>query len=343
MLEIHEKETWEGFPFMQDKGLFLQSFHQKELYESLGQRTWLFEVTGIRSLVTKIEAKRGTFLFLPYGPMPSDADSEAFTAFFTELRTLAQEEGASFIRVSPYWEETDEKKALLVGHGFRPAPIHMLAETLWVLDLEGKTDEQLLEGMEKKHRNLVRRAIKDGVEISRTTTPEAVDRFVELHWETRERHQFTPYPKDFFRNQVRLFAEDDQVLVIEATHGGELLASAIIMTYGKVGAYHHGASSSNPEHRKIPASYLIQWEAIQEARRRGCSRYNFWGVAPYRLDAEGKRVYENLKHPFCGITHFKTGFGGHRVDLLPCHDLVVNARYYLNWSIEKVRKWKRGF
>lgn len=305
----------------------------------MGQKTWLFELTNgsnpIHSLVTKVEARRGTFLYLPYGPMMADfADREGLKQFFHELKKNAHEEKASFIRVSPYWLETTENKELLAELGFRQAPIHMLAETLWLLDLQEKSEEELLMGMDKKHRNLVRRAEKDGVTIQTTVDPQAVERFIDLHWETVSRHQFTPYPKSYFRDQVRIFAENDQVLVFEASLQNDLLASAIIMYYGKAGAYHHGASSSRPEHRKIPASYLLQWEVIKEAQRRGCSVYNFWGIAPPSA---------NSQHPFYGITHFKTGFGGRQMDLMPCHDLVIHPKYYLNWGVEKFRKWRRGF
>jgi lipid II:glycine glycyltransferase (peptidoglycan interpeptide bridge formation enzyme) len=302
----------------------------------MGQKTWLLSWgDSVRALVTKVEAKRGTFLYLPYGPMVSDpSDLESLKAFFHELRNKAREEKASFIRVSPYWQENEQNKKLLESLGFRSAPIHMLAETLWLLDLEGKPEETILMEMEKKHRNLVRRAEKDGVVIKASKDSEAVERFINLHWETMSRHHFTPYPKSYFRQQVELFSPADQVVVFEAYLGETLLASAIIMYYGKAGAYHHGASSSNPEHRKIPASYLLQWEAIREAKKRGLSHYNFWGIAPQGADQ---------KHPFYGITHFKTGFGGRQMDLVPCHDLVISPKYYVNWSVEKFRKWKRGF
>jgi len=332
--EITDQQSWEAFPPLSEQGLFLQSFRQKQLYESIGQKTWLFEDEGrlVRALVTKVEAKRGTFLYLPYGPMTASPSRETLEGFFSQLKAFGKEQGASFIRMSPYWKENDHNLQLLSSLGLRPAPIHVLAETLWLLDLS-PSEEELMMGMEKKHRNLVRRAGKDGVEIKQTTDPEAVERFINLHWETVHRHKFTPYPKDYFRQQVELFAKDDQVKVFEAYHRNELLASAIIMYYGKMGAYHHGASSSKKEHRKIPASYLMQWEAIKEAKRRGCSSYNLWGISPDK----------NTKHPFYGITHFKKGFGGYQMDLIPCHDLVINARYYLNWMVETLRKWKRGF
>lgn len=339
MREITDINEWEDFNPLQEKGIFLQSAGQKELYELLGQKTWLYEYESkhghkTRSLVTKISAKRGTFLYLPYGIMMEDkTDMDSLENFVAELRALAKSEGASFIRISPYWVENQENKQILKRLNFTQAPIHMLAETLWILDLDNKTEEDLMMGMEKKHRNLVRRAGRDGVEIKISTDSEAVERFINLHWQTVGRHNFTPYPKDYFRKQVELFSKNDEVQVIEAYLGDDLLASAIIMYYGKVGAYHHGASSSKPEHRKIPASYLLQWEAIKEAQKRGCTRYNFWGISPNK----------NPKHPFYGITHFKTGFGGYQHDLIPCHDLVLNNKYYLNWIVETARKWKRGF
>ena len=109
-----------------------------------------------------------------------------------------------------------------------------------------------------------------------------------------------------------------------------MLASAIIMYYGHQGAYHHGASIPT----KIPASYLLQWEAIKEAKQRGKKFYNFWGIAPDDAPAS---------HPFKGITLFKTGFGGQKYELLPCQDLPLSFKYNLTRVIELVRKKKRGF
>ena len=263
--------------------------------------------------------------------------------FFRALREKALLEQADFIRVSPFIEEGEASIRLFRQSGFRQAPLHMLAETLWVKDLKGKSEQELLNEMEKKHRNLVRRAEKEGVRVTTTTALEAVDRFLPLMKETVHRHQFVPYPDDYFRDQLSFFAQDDEVLMYEGWVEGELVVSAMVMHFGQVGAYHHGASSSDPKFRRIPVSYLIQWEAIRESRRRGASFYNFWGIAPFSLNADGKREYVSPKHPFNGITHFKCGFGGRRVDLLPCQDLILTWRYWFTWLIESFRKWKRGF
>lgn len=337
LTEITDKQQWEAFPPLQEDGLFLQSWPQKMLDESLGDQVWMMEYRGsstIRSLVTKVTAKRGTFLYLPYGPLvEGEKNRDDLHKFFEGLKQLAQKEKAAFIRMSPFWPEDDQHRELAKSLGFQKAPLHMLAETLWLLDLKDKSEEELMKGMEKKHRNLIRRAAKDGVEIRKSTDPQAVERFWALYSQTFKRHNFVPYPKKLILGQLEQFSAHNQALMLEAVYEGEVLASAMVMYYGNTAAYHHGASSSDPKYRKIPASYLLQWTAIQEASQRGMKWYNFWGIAPDK----------NPKHPFYGITHFKCGFGGRRMDLLSCQDLALNGKYLITKSIETLRKWKRGF
>ncbi|MBU1166850.1 peptidoglycan bridge formation glycyltransferase FemA/FemB family protein, partial [Patescibacteria group bacterium] len=181
------------------------------------------------------------------------------------------------------------------------------------------------------NRNLIRRAERDGVEIRKSTSDEAVEEFIRLHKDTKLKHQFTPYPDDFFRAQVKHFREDNEVLVINGYYHGEVIGSAIVMFYGQMASYHHGANSI--EHQKIPVSYLIQWEAIKEAKNRGLKIYNFWGVSPDK----------DKPHPISGVSHFKRGFGGYQFDLLHCQDLPLGPSYAVNYVTETIRRKRRGY
>lgn len=337
LLEIKDRNQWEDFVKSHPSGTFLQSWEFGELNKTLGDKPLYLGISrgdqilkGV-ALVIRVRAKRGDFLYIPYGPLLIDNDLFAF--FVGKIREIAKAEKVAFVRVSPWMSDTPEHRELFKQNGFRPAPMHMLAEHLWLLDLRGKSSEQLFSGVEKKHRNLIRRAEKEGVSVHISTKDEDIEKFITLHEETFKRHNFHPYPLNYFRNQVKLFREHDEVIVFSAEKDGVLLASAVIMYYGNTASYHHGASTSDPELRKIPASYLLQWKAVEEALKRGCTTYNFWGIAPN----------ENPKHPFYGITHFKTGFGGHRFDLLHCQDLPISKKYLLNFAVESFRKWKRGF
>jgi peptidoglycan pentaglycine glycine transferase (the first glycine) len=106
------------------------------------------------------------------------------------------------------------------------------------------------------------------------------------------------------------------------------LASALVVFTQSTAFYHQGASI----HTKYPVPYLLQWEAIKEAKRRGCRYYNFWGISePGRTPKA-----------WSGLTLFKQGFGGHKVQYLPTQDLVLSPKYYFNWLYEKHLYFKRG-
>lgn len=201
--------------------------------------------------------------------------------------------------------------------------------------------------MRKTTRNLIRRAERDGVEVTASSDPVAdLETFINLHDETRKRHGFTPYSNAFFRAQVKHFAANDECTVYLAKHQGQILATSVHMhAFGET-SYHHGASVQS----KVPASYLLQWRAIQDALKRGDHIYNFWGIAPMgdRKSEVGDQETKNQQpktknHPFAGVTLFKTGFGGTSLPLIHCRDLPLTPKYWLTYAFETMRKWKRGF
>ena len=331
--EIKKKEDWENFMLAQDRPPFLQSWNTAEQYEAMGEKTWRLgiyddsKLVGV-ALVILTRAKRGNYLYLPYGPVLKNWNKQHLVNLTEYLKQRGREEGFDFIRVSPFIERTELNKKLFQEAGYRISPIHMLAEELWVLDITPDEDD-LLMNMRKTTRNLIRRAIKDEVEIKREISEEGVKKFIGLHDFTKDRHNFVAYPDQLFYEQVKNFAPDDQVIVWSASHQNELIASAIMMYYGNSASYHHGASKIS----KVPASYLIQWESIHEAKKRGFREYNFWGIT----------VTEDKKHPFYGISRYKQGFGGELRYLLPAQDYPLTSKYWLNYVIESLRRVKRGF
>lgn len=330
--EVNNKKEWEDFVFS-NIPIFLQSWNIANLHLALGDKVFRLgiydngQLKGV-ALMIKVIARRGVFLYCPYGPIFKNWEDIYFTTLVDYLKKLGEREGASFIKISPFIENNEENQKIFLKHEFKNAPIHILAETLWLLDLN-KSEEELLSEMRKTNRNLIRRAIKENVKIIKSNDIKDIDIFLSLHKETVQRHKFTPYTDEFIKKQVEAFKDDNQAVIFTALHNNECLASAIIMYYGNMASYHHGASKPS----KIPASYLLQWEAIKEAKNRNCKIYNFWGI----YDGNKKN------HPFRGITHFKTGFGGYKKQLLHCQDLPLKTSYYFTYLLETLRKIKRGF
>lgn len=371
------RQEWDAFLKEQRFSPFLQSWTMGEVYADIGQEPIRLEVredgkiVGICQAIL-VPARRGRHLMVQYGPITSDLLSvtgyQVFEILVNGLKEEARKHSCSFIRMSPF--SNQQHATALKGID---SPLHLLAEHIWYLPLKKEnlwnqitdnklqitetiTPEDILMSMRKTTRNLIRRAEKDGVTVELSTDPiRDVEEFIRLHDETRKRHGFTPYTNSFFRAQVKRFAEDGHALVYIARHEGQVLATSIHMQFGGETSYHHGASQLT----KVPASYLLQWRAIQDALKRGDSIYNFWGIAPVEEEIDDEPVQQNqpaspilkaksykLKasnHPFAGVTLFKTGFGGQLLNLEHCFDVPLSNTYYLTRAFEFVRKWKRGF
>ncbi|MCD6402586.1 peptidoglycan bridge formation glycyltransferase FemA/FemB family protein [bacterium] len=338
--EIKDKKTWEDFLLKCEEKTFLQSWNWGEFQKRMGNKIWrlsIFENGGdpiSTALVVKIVAKRGKFLFLPHGPVIksqiSNLKSQILEVFLERLKEIAKEEKVDFIRVSPIWERNKENIEIFKKLGFREGPIHMHPEETWQLDIK-KPEEELLLQMRKTTRYLIRKAQKNkDIEISKSQDLKDIEIFENLYLTTVKRQHFVPFSLDYLKNELLAFKGDNQISIFLGKYKEEIVCGGIFVFWQNLAFYHHGASLL--KYPKIPVSYLLQWEAIKEAKRRDCEFFNFWGIAPEKSPPS---------HPWAGLTLFKMGFGGERIKYVKTQDLPLSKKYWLNFLIEKIRKKKR--
>jgi peptidoglycan pentaglycine glycine transferase (the first glycine) len=103
------------------------------------------------------------------------------------------------------------------------------------------------------------------------------------------------------------------------------------MFYSGTAFYHHAISV--PQFSKMSVPYAVMWEAIVEAKRRGCSMFDFWGY----IDPE-----KQPKHPWAGPTLFKMGFGGKSYEYVKTQDYPLSWRYWPIAIFETIRRIRRG-
>jgi lipid II:glycine glycyltransferase (peptidoglycan interpeptide bridge formation enzyme) len=357
-----DQRQWDDFLTSQSYKPFLQSWTMGEVYKAIGQepvRLIVKDGENVQGICFGhiVPARRGRHLSIPYGPVlewkeESGKRKEMVTELVRELSRVAKEHGCSFIRMSPFWEKSETVDRSFEQIGAKSSPLHLLAEHLWYLPLKTSdtwtgdsagvqlNPEDLFKTLRATHRNLIRRAQKEGVTIRASTDPNTdIEHFLKLHDETRKRHGFTAYTDSFFRAQVELFTPRGEATLYLAHYQDQVIAASVHMHIGGETSYHHGAST--PAFSKIPASYLLQWTAIEDAIKRGDHVYNFWGIAP-TTDVSGTLRPEK-GHPFAGVTLFKTGFPGKLLELTHCRDIPLSASYHLTRGFELLRKWKRGF
>lgn len=333
-LEITDKKLWEDFLNLHPEANFLQSWYWGEFHKALNhkiQRTGFYKnnkLVGV--MLTVVEnAKRGWYLTVPGGPIIDWKDNSQTDTFVQEVKRIVKQEACVFIRVRPQLQSNDFSKSLFKKLGFINAPMHLHAELTSQLDIT-PTEEQLIANMRKATRYEIKKAQNLGIKIETSNNAKTIKKFYDLQLQTAKRQKFIPFSYKFLYEQFKVFGESGNAILYSAKLKGKLLAQAFIIFYGTETAYHYGASTDLG--RKYPGAYLIQWEAIKEAKKRGLKRYNFWGVAPEN----------NKDHRFAGLSLFKRGFGGEDFEYLHAQDLIINPfKYTINYTIETIRKLRR--
>lgn len=323
---IVSKTIWENFLLQSDQCTFLQSWNWGEFHLQLGHKIFrlgIYKNNQLAGLILaiKICAKRAIYLEIPGGPILNWQSQTEINQVFNYLKSLAAEEQAVFIRIRP--NITSVPKLNLIK-----SPMHLHAETTWVLDLE-PSEEQLLAAMRKNTRYSLKKSFSLPLKVVASKNIKDVQALYRLQLAVAKRHNFVPFSLAYLEAQFQAFLPDNQIQLFKVIYRQQVLAIAFIIFYGPEAVYHYSGSAD--QYRDIPASYALQWAVIKEAKRRGFRRYNFWGIASNH----------NPQHRFAGVTLFKTGFGGRPINYLPAHDLPLNWSYWLTYLFETIRRLVR--
>jgi lipid II:glycine glycyltransferase (peptidoglycan interpeptide bridge formation enzyme) len=375
--EIKDKMVWEDFLQECEEKTFLQSWNWGEFNKMMGEKIWRLGIYEKEQLIGtaffyKIQAKRGTFIFVPHGPnMKKQATNnkrQLLEILLGELKKIAKEEKCDFIRIAPILEKNEENIKIFKALEFKTAPTHIHPELTWELDIT-PSEEEILAQMRKTTRYLIKQAEKNtGVKIIQNQNINNLEKFDELNQRTVNRHHFVPFSLDYLKKEFLAFSPDNQpirqaqgypeciegqISIFLGEYKKELVSSGIFVFWQGIAFYHHGASSL--KYPKIPVSYLLIWEAIKEARKRGCKKFNFWGIAPVFVETKtgisnfpghevdsSKNCFPISKHPWAGLTLFKMGFGGYKKEYVKTQDFSLSRKYWLIYFFEKMRKIKRG-
>lgn len=328
--KITDKNLWEKFVLSRNPYSFLQSWAWGETNQKVGAKIFRIgfkkdgKLLGV-CLLLREDAKRGPHLLIPGGPVISWDDKKLVSFFVDTIKNIAIQEKTWFIRVRPELRDSEESHNLFKSFGFVSAPMHLHAENTWILDIS-KSEEELLSGMRKTTRYLIKKSLNLNLKLEILNDPKSASILYKLQKETAKRHKFVGFSQKLFESEIESFAKDNNVRLFVCKKGRIVLAAAIIIFYGDSAYYHFSGSTSS--FLDIPFSYFLQWQVIREAKKRGIRQYNFWGIAPN----------SDPKHRFAGVTLFKTGFGGERIDWLHAHDLPITPLYWLTYSFETLRR-----
>jgi vancomycin resistance protein VanK len=188
------------------------------------------------------------------------------------------------------------------------------------LPLAGLTEDDVLRGMNQQWRRNIKKATKEGVEVSIGTDVKA---FHDLYVHTAERDRFTPRPLRYFET---MFAAMTSAKLYLAHHQGELVAATILVRVGAHAWYLYGASSTSK--REVRGSNACQWAMIRDSLAAGCDVYDLRGITP-TLDLQDSHV---------GLIQFKVGTGGQAVRYVGEWDLPLRPLVYRAFDLYMKRR-----
>jgi len=323
----------------------LGSVHQTlawgEFQAKLGGRDkyWCFAVEDSKNqIVASALILRQTlpfkksWLYSPRGPL---ADFEhpdgraALNELLQKIQELAKQNNAVFFRFDPplLQSQNIDWKSLHAHH----AHAHYQPENTLILDLN-QSSEDLLKQMKPKGRYNIKVAQKHEVKIRVSNVKHDIAAFYNLLQQTTSRDQFSGHNQKFYEDMLAILGSQVAKLYL-AEYQNKVVAGLITTQFKDTTIYYFGASSN--ENRNVMAPYLLQWQAIQDAKAAGSKYYDFLGIAPENTDTSA----HDPTHPWAGVTDFKLKFGGARVDYQPAQEITYQPLWY---AIIKLIKKIRG-
>ncbi len=161
------------------------------------------------------------------GPLLDFTDEKLVETFLKELECYTRKHNGYCLRLDSYlaYKQRDGAGAIVEGgfdnsnivdllkkQGFQRVPKEKQEQVnfMYVLDIENKTEEEILKNMKPHARNIIRKAEKNGIEIYELSYEE-LDLFYKIMIETGQRKGFAIRGLDYYQNMYKLFSPRNEV------------------------------------------------------------------------------------------------------------------------------------
>lgn len=289
------------------------------------------KIKGTMSLLLrKVPVINRYIMYAPRGFVCDIHDKETLRELTEKAKEIAKKYKAFIFRLDPDVLQSDgEFKSIITELGYKTKNniknINQVIQPKYVfrLDVQNKTEEELLQSFESKTRYNIRLATRKGVTI-REGKREDLPIFYNIMKTTGSRDDFFIRPLEYFEkiydemgpNHVKLFI---------AEYEGEAIAAVLPILYGNKVWYLYGGSSN--VHRNLMPNYLLQWEMIKWALANKCDWYDFRGVSGFK----------NENDPQYGVYKFKKGFNPVFMEFIDemyiVYNPIVNTMFNISKSI----------
>lgn len=184
------------------------------------------------------------------------------------------------------------------------------------------SEDKLMANMHSKHRNVVKKAIKDGIIIESGINEKLLKDYVKMDNITWKRSNKIGMGIEFYKKRIECIPNNCKIYV--AYLNDEPQAGAFIYFDENYGYYMFGASIDHPH---TGSGNLLQWEIIKSLKRKGLKSYSFVGC----------RINEDKNSKYHEIQRFKQRFGGEFIEGYMFKSILNVFMYKLFLFLYKIR------
>lgn len=239
---------------------------------------------------------------------------EDYEYMLSSTRHLAKEDGIIQLNLT-HWAR---------NNGLNPLAVDSFCAS-FIIPLNEHSVDDLWMKMDSKQRNIVRKAMKNGVEFVACKGNEAVsylDDFQKLRMITQKRAMdvnanasMLLKSNEFFKN---LFMQPNSVLFV-GKYNNQIASVALMLQSGK-SVYYYSGGSDRDVNRATGCSAFVIWKAIEYYKNRA-DVVNF--------DMGGVPVSPSKEHPAYGVYDFKKSFGGEYKEFPNGHIVINKWKYFI--------------
>lgn len=304
-----------------DGGNVFQSY---EFAEQKKQGGWKPRFIIVDSLAITVLEKfilgLGFIWYFPKGP--GVIHIKELKEVLSSLKEFAYSHGVFCIKIEPELLKTSENLADLMK--LRLVRVSPIQPNFSTVTLNISDDLELVMGqLNQKGRHAIKRAERDGVIIQPVPSNDTNCRKMFNLLATTAKGSFRIRSYDYYKMFWQRYSNAAFGQLFFAYVNGKIVAGAYVIVFGKKSTYKDGASVR--EHTVYGASHLLQWHAIEWAKSKGATIYDFCGTPP-------SDQIKNPDHPHYGIGRFKTSFNKEVTDYVGAYDIVVRPTQYKIWS-----------
>lgn len=230
-----------------------------------------------------------------------------------EIKTIAQKNNSIYtiienLKISPLHKKKKQIREII--------PRHTISINL------NQSEEEILGKMHQKGRYNIRVAKKHNLTIQES---DDINSFYKILESTSKRDGFSINPKKTYQKMIQVLSPSKAKLYLAYHPDQKNPIAGIINTYiGETCTYYYGASDH--KYRKYMAPYLLQWHAIQDAKKKAFKNYDFLGIAdPY-----------NPKDSLNGVTNFKKKFSKNIIQFEDGQTIIHKPLLYFLLKIKKL-------